>query len=48
MLLKKGYIITLKNGKAVTDISVLEEGDELVTRVANGTFRSKVTINKSK
>lgn len=48
VLLKKGYSITLKNGKAVTDISVLEEGDELVTRVANGTFRSKVTINKSK
>lgn len=48
LLLKKGYSITLKNGKAVTDTSVLEEGDELVTRVANGTFRSKVTINKSK
>jgi hypothetical protein len=48
VLLKKGYSITLKNGKAVTDISVLEEGDELVTRVANGTFRSKVTINKLK
>lgn len=48
VLLKKGYSITLKNGKAVTDTSVLEEGDELVTRVANGTFRSKVTINKSK
>lgn len=43
LLLRKGYSITLKNGKAVTDASVLKTGDEVVTRVANGTFKSKVT-----
>ena len=41
-LLKKGYSITLKNGKAVTNADELKHGDELVTLVANGKFRSKV------
>ena len=42
LLLMKGYSITLKNGKAVTDAAQLEPGDELVTKVAKGEFKSKV------
>lgn len=42
LLLQKGYSITLKNGKAVTDASALHSGDEVVTRVAKGEFKSKV------
>jgi len=42
LLLQKGYSITLKNGKAVTDASALHPGDEVVTRVAKGEFKSKV------
>ena len=41
-LLKKGYSITLKNGKAVTDVSQLEPGDEVETRIAKGSFISIV------
>ena len=42
LLLQKGYSITLKNGKAVTDASALHPGDEVVNRVAKGEFKSKV------
>ena len=42
LLLQKGYSITLKNGKAVTEASALHPGDEVVTRVAKGEFKSKV------
>ncbi len=41
-LLKKGYSITLKDGKAVTDVHALQPGDEVITRVANGTFKSRI------
>ena len=41
-LLKKGYSITLKDGKAVTDADSLQPGDEVTTRVANGTFKSRI------
>ena len=41
-LLKKGYSITLKDGKAVTDVQALQPGDEVTTRVANGTFKSRI------
>ena len=43
LLLKRGYSITLKDGKAVTDASALRPGDEVETRVAKGTFKSVVT-----
>lgn len=43
LLLKRGYSITLKDGKAVTDASLLLPGDEVETRVAKGTFKSKVS-----
>ena len=42
LLLKRGYSITLKDGKAVTDASLLKPGDGVVTRVAKGQFSSEV------
>ena len=42
VLLKRGYSITLKDGKAVTGPSALKPGDELTTRVAGGEFKSRV------
>lgn len=42
VLLRRGYSITLKDGKAVTDASCLKSGDEVVTRLAKGEFKSKV------
>ena len=41
-LLSRGYSITLKDGKAVTDVSSLKAGDRLVTRFAKGEARSVV------
>lgn len=41
-LLSRGYSITLKNGKAVTDASFLNAGDELTTRFSRGEVRSVV------
>ena len=42
LLLQKGYSITLKDGKAVTDPALLSPGDKIVTRVAKGEFKSEV------
>ena len=42
VLLKRGYSITLKDGKAVTDASALRPGDEVETRLAKGSFKSIV------
>ena len=42
LLLKRGYSITLKDRKAVTDASLLKPGDRVVTRVAKGQFSSEV------
>jgi len=41
-ILKRGYSITLKNGKAVTQASLLNTGDELVTRFWKGEVVSEV------
>lgn len=41
-LLQKGYSITWKDGKVVTSTTRLQPGDELVTQVADGTFKSRV------
>ena len=41
-LLKKGYSITLVNGKAVKDASLLKKGDTLVTLLYNGKIESEV------
>ncbi len=42
LLLKRGYSITLHNGKAVRDPMELKAGDEIETRVEKGTIRSVV------
>ena len=42
LLLKRGYSITLFNGKAVRDPQVLHQGDEIETRIEKGTIISKV------
>ena len=42
LLLKRGYSITLFKGKAVRDAQALHEGNEIETRLANGTIVSKV------
>ena len=41
-LLKRGYSITLYNGRAVRDTSVLKPGDEVETVLATGKFKSIV------
>ena len=41
-LLKRGYSITLKDGKVVTDATELKPGDALVTCLANGEVKSIV------
>ena len=41
-VLKRGYSITLKNGKAVTDAADLQAGDSLVTRFYQGEVVSTV------
>ena len=42
-LLKRGYSITVMNGRTVTDASMLQPGDELITRFAKGEIKSIVT-----
>ena len=42
LLLKRGYSITLKDGHALRDATVLHPGDEIETRLANGTIHSTV------
>lgn len=42
-LLKKGYSITLLNGKAITDIANLQKGDVVTTRYAKGETQSVIT-----
>lgn len=41
-LLSWGYSITLKDGKAVTDASLLQPGDQLTTRLLKGEVQSTV------
>ena len=42
LLLRRGYSITLHNGKALRDASLLKPGDEIVTRVEKGEIKSRV------
>ena len=44
--LKRGFSITLHNGRAVHDPTLLKEGDEIETRVEKGTIRSVVISDK--
>jgi exodeoxyribonuclease VII large subunit len=40
LLLKRGYSMTLFNGKAVRDPQTLRQGDEIETRLEKGTIKS--------
>jgi exodeoxyribonuclease VII large subunit len=42
LLLKRGYSITLKDGKAIRDPKALQPGDEIETRLEKGTIVSVV------
>lgn len=42
MCLKRGYSLTLKDGKIIKQADGLAIGDELVTRFADGEVRSTV------
>ena len=42
LLLRRGYSITLLNGRVVRDTSQLNPGDEIETRIEKGTFKSIV------
>ena len=46
LLLKRGYSITLMNGRAVRDPKELKAGDEIETRIEKGTIRSVVKSEK--
>ena len=41
-ILSKGYSLTLKNGKIISDVSSLKEGDTITTKLKNGKIESKV------
>ena len=42
LLLKRGYSITLHQGKAVRDPKTLKAGDEIVTRLERGSIKSRI------
>ncbi len=44
LLLKRGYSITLFNGKTVRDPMTLKPGDEIETRVEKGTIKSIIKV----
>jgi exodeoxyribonuclease VII large subunit len=45
LLLKRGYSITLHQGKAIKDAQSLKPGDEIETRLEKGTIKSVVMKN---
>lgn len=45
-ILKKGYSLTIKNGKIITDASELNDGDTITTKLSIGTINSKVIGGK--
>ena len=47
-LLERGYCGVMKEGKAVSSISDVAKGDQLVTQVADGTIFSQVTGIKNR
>ncbi len=47
-VLKRGYSITYRNGKAVTDIAAISAGDTLTTTVFGGTIESRVEATTAK
>ena len=44
LLLRRGYSITLHQGRAVRDAGALKPGDEIVTRLATGSITATVTM----
>ena len=42
LLLRRGYSMTMKDGRIIRDASLLHPGDEIETRLANGTVKSVV------
>lgn len=45
-ILKKGYSLTIKDGKIITDASELKDGDTITTKLNVGTINSKVIGGK--
>lgn len=45
-ILKKGYSLTIKDGKIITDASELKDGDTITTKLSMGTINSKVIGGK--
>ncbi len=45
-ILKKGYSLTIKDGKIITDASELKDGDTITTKLSIGTINSKVIGGK--
>ena len=45
-ILKKGYSLTIKDGKIITDASELNDGDTITTKLSIGTINSKVIGGK--
>lgn len=45
-ILKKGYSLTIKDGKIITDASELKDGDTITTKLRIGTINSKVIGGK--
>lgn len=45
-ILKKGYSLTIKDGKIITDASELKDGDTITTKLCIGTINSKVIGGK--
>lgn len=48
LLLRRGYSITLANGRLVCDVGQLQSGQEIVTRIQNGEITSTVQLCKRK
>ncbi len=47
LILKRGFSITRKNGKAISDVSKLKEGEILETELFNGKVKSEIINKKS-
>lgn len=43
LLLKRGYSITMKDGRVVKDVAALKTGDEIETKLSVGTIKSIIT-----
>jgi exodeoxyribonuclease VII large subunit len=42
-VLKRGFTLTLKNGKIIKSVNDVESGEELTTKFADGQVKSKIT-----